>query len=177
MECRAPLVTSDINIGGFDWHITSVRNQDALLEASNDFEHFPFGLLLWESAVGLARHIAAHPGIVTGRTVLELGAGVGLTGILARSMGAAVWQTDHQKGALQLADHNAVQNGVAGIERFLADWRSWTHPGVYQVLIGADITYERDTHFYLEEIFRRNLAPGGAILLSDPGRPQSRNYV
>jgi predicted nicotinamide N-methyase len=177
IDCRAPLVTAEITAGGRVWRVTAVPNQDALLDAAGDFEHFPFGLLLWESAVGLARHIAAHPQIVTGRTVLELGAGVGLAGIVARSMADNVWQTDHQKGALQLAEHNAVQNGVTGIKRFLADWRSWTHRGTYDVLIGADITYERDMHFYLEEIFRNNLAPGGAILLSDPGRPQSLEFA
>jgi predicted nicotinamide N-methyase len=177
VECRAPLETSDITIGERDWQITAVASPDALLDSAEDFEHFPFGLMLWESSIGLARHLAARPDVVVGRSVLELGAGVGFTGIVVRSMRAAVWQTDHQKGALQLAHHNAVQNGVTGIECFQADWRSWTHTGRYDILIGADITYERATHFYLEEIFDRNLAPSGAILLSDPGRPQSLEFA
>jgi len=172
-----PLVTSGIPIGGRVWQITSVQNQDALLDASVDFEHFPFGLLLWESAVALARVISASSEMVAGRRALELGAGAGVTGMVAQALGASVRQTDHQKDALQLAEWNAVQNGVTGTQRFLADWRTWAHDEVYDVLLGADITYERPMHFYLEAIFNRCLAPGGAVLLSDPCRPQTMEFA
>ena len=172
-----PLVTTGICIGGSMWQVTAVQSQDALLDASNAFEHFPFGLLLWESAVGLASVLAADPNAAASRKVLELGAGVGLTGIVARSLGAVVSQTDHQKAALRLAERNAAQNCVPGIRRFLADWRSWTHNETYDLILGADITYERPLHFYLEAIFNRSLAPGGTILLSDPGRPQTLEFA
>jgi methyltransferase-like protein 23 len=172
-----PLVISEVPVGGRVWRITSVQNQDALLDSAEDLEHFPYGFLLWESAVALARHIADHPGIVEGRTVLELGAGVGLAGIVAQRAGGRVRQTDHQRGALQLAERNAADNGVIGARCFLADWRTWAHRETYDVIVGADITYERAMHYYLEQIFALNLAPGGTILLSDPGRPQSLEFA
>ncbi len=160
-----------------NWQITAVQNQDALLDSADDLEHFPYGFLLWESAVGLARYITSHPETVIGRSILELGAGVGVAGIVAQSLGAHVRQTDHQKGALQLCEYNAATNRVEGISRFLMDWRFWTHSDEYDVLIGADITYDRAMHFYLDEIFNRNLAPGGSVLLTDPGRPQSLEFA
>lgn len=177
VESQVPLVTTAISIGDRDWQITAVQNQDLLLDTAHELEHFPYGFLLWESAVGLARYLAANPSLVLNKRVLELGAGVGVAGIAAQAMGANVWQTDHQKGALQLASRNARQNGVGGIQQFLADWRSWQHHTRYDVLIGADITYEWGMHFYLERIFRENLAPGGTILLADPGRPQSLEFL
>lgn len=177
LDARVPLVSSPILIGDRVWNITAVQNQDALLDAANELEHFPYGFLLWESAVGLARYLTANRGRIERRSVLELGAGVGLAGLIAQSLGARVSQTDHQKGALTLARHNANQGGVAGIEQFLADWRTWTHRGRYDVILGADITYERAMHFYLEQIFQQNLAPGGVVVLSDPGRPQSLEFM
>ncbi|HLJ57287.1 MAG TPA: hypothetical protein VKT77_19780 [Chthonomonadaceae bacterium] len=172
-----PEETLDIAVGGRAWRITAVTDQDALLDSADDFEHFPFGLLLWDSAVGLARHFAGAPHLVAGRTVLELGCGVGLPGLVARAMGAAVCQTDHQGAALRLAEWNAAQNGSGPIERFAADWRAWTHRDRYDLLLGADITYNRPEHFHLEQIFRQNLAPGGSVLLSDPGRPQTLDFA
>jgi len=154
-----------------------VQNQDALLDAAVTLEHFPFGFLLWESAVALARRLAFDPELVAGKSVLELGAGVGLPGIVARAQGAEVRQTDHQAGALSLAQRNARQNGVTGIHTFLADWRDWTHEARYEVTLGADILYERTLHYDLERVFRRSLAPGGCLLLADPGRPQSLEFV
>jgi predicted nicotinamide N-methyase len=177
LTTKLPLVTTGIEIGGRHWAITAVQNQDALLDHAEDFENFPFGFLLWESAIGLARMLAANPALVAGRTVMELGAGVGVPGIVARSLGAQVWQTDHQPGALHVAQENARLNGVMGITQFPGDWRNWTHTTRYDVLLGADILYERDTHFYLERIFERCLAPGGQVLLADPGRPQAIECV
>jgi len=174
---KFPLVTAEVEVGTHVWKVTAVQNQDALLDGADELEHFPYGFLLWESAVGLARHLAAHPELVAGKTVLELGAGVGLPGLVARSLGAEVWQTDHQPGALSLLRINAADNGLPPPQTFLADWRSWNHPTRYDVVLGADILYERAMHFYLETLFPRCLAPNGTLLISDPGRPQALEFV
>lgn len=177
LRAQLPLVDADIAIGGRTWRVTAVADQDALLERAGELEHFPFGFLLWEAAVGLARGLAAHPERVAGKRVLELGAGVGLPGLVAQSLGATVWQTDHQAGALTLARHNALQNGLASPAQFLADWRLWSDTRRYDVILGADIMYERSMRFYLEPIFHTNLTPGGVLLLSDPGRPQALEFA
>ena len=174
---KFPLVTVEIAIGPHLWKVTAVQNQDALLDNAHDLEHFPFGFLLWESAIGLARHLAAHPALVAGKRVLELGAGVGLPGLVAASLGAEVWQTDHQPGALSLIRINAADNGLPPPHTFLADWRNWTRPDRYDVVLGADILYDRPMHFYLETLFPHCLAPSGTLLLSDPGRPQALEFV
>ncbi len=174
---KLPLVTTEVAVGDRRYQVTAVQNQDRLLDVAEEMEHFPYGFLLWESAVGLARFLAANPTLVAGKRVLELGTGVGLAGMAAQAMGAQVWQTDHQAGALALAQINAYQNGIMGLNRFLADWRTWTHKDRYDILLGADILYERAMHFYLESIFRANLAPHGKLLLSDPVRPQALEFV
>ena len=172
-----PLITTSIDIRGRDWQVTAVQSQDALLDDTEDLAQFPYGLLLWESSIGLARYIAENADLAEGKLVLEVGVGVGLPGLVASVHGAAVTQTDFQQAALLLAQGNARQNGVLGVDQFLADWRSWNHDDLYDVLLGADILYERSLHFYLDHIFATNLAPGGLLLLSDPGRPQSLEFA
>lgn len=172
-----PFVTAPIAMAGRVWQVTAVQNQNALLDVADSLEHFPYGFLLWESSVGLARHLAQAPEMLQGKRALELGAGVGVVGMIAQYLGAQVAQTDHQRGALQVARQNAAQNSIAGMRQFLADWRAWQHSERYDLILGADILYERAMHFYLERIFRANLAPGGTLLLSDPGRPQSLECV
>ena len=172
-----PLADTDIEIGGRTWTIRAVESEDALLRAGVDYERFPFGLLLWESAVGLARHLAAYPAKIKGRRVLELGAGAGLAGLAAQWLGASVWQTDHQPDALALAQINATHNGMGKMKHFLADWRHWTHTPRYPVILGADILYQRDMRPFLAEVFTAALEPGGTLLLSDPGRPQALEFI
>ena len=176
LEATYPLVTTPVLVGARAWDITCARDQDALLDFAEELEHFPYGFLLWDASVGLSRWLDDHPDCVAGKRVLELGAGVGLPGLVARSLGGQVWQTDHQTHALWLAQLNAWQNHIAGIATFEADWQRWTHRAHYDVLLGADIVYERQMHAYLEETLARALAPGGTLLLSDPGRQQATEF-
>jgi predicted nicotinamide N-methyase len=174
---QLPLETVDLAIGDQLWHVNAVQNQDALLDMADQLEHIPYGFLLWESAVALANLLVIQADQVRNKRVLELGAGVGLPGLVARSLGAEVWQTDHEPKALALAALNAWQNGITGLHHFLADWTDWTHTDCYDFLLGADILYERAMQPYLEGIFQQTLAPGGRLLLADPSRPQAFAFV
>lgn len=177
IAATVPLTDLEFELDGRVWHIAAVTNEDALLDAAMTMEYFPYGYLLWESAVGLARWFAAHGDVVRGKTVLELGAGAGFPGIVAQAQGARVVQTDHQQGALDLARWNGARNGVEGITRFLADWRVWNHAPRYDILTGADICYERAMHFHLEQVFRQALKPNGKLIVSDPVRPQAMEFA
>jgi len=177
LAARFPLETVLIPIAGRTWQITCVTDQDALLDGVNEVEHVPYGFLLWESALALAGWLADRPTLVTGKRVLELGAGVGLAGLMARHLGADVWQTDHHADVLLLAQENARQNAVVPPEQFIADWRNWKHAPQYDLILGADILYERAMHQHLAPIFHANLAPGGTVLLSDPSRPQALEII
>jgi methyltransferase-like protein 23 len=174
---QLPLVTVEVPLTGRLWRVLAVQNQDALLEVADQLAHIPYGFLLWESALALAQMLVDLGEELAGRRVLELGAGMGLPGLVARSLGAEVWQTDHEPYTLTLAATNATQNNVTGIHQFLADWRDWDHTGQYDLLLGADILYERAMHRHLEPIFRHNLAPTGRLLLTDPSRPQALDFV
>lgn len=173
LPVTVPLHTIPLTIGDRTWQITAVLDQDALLEVADELEYVPYGYLLWESAIGLGNYLWRKAEWLQGKQVLELGSGVGLPGLVAQSLGAQVWQTDHQPGALTLAAHNAKQNQVVGIQQFLGDWRRWDHDIQYDLLIGSDILYERAMHTWIEPIFSRNLASGGELILADPSRPQA----
>lgn len=174
---QLPLATLDVVVGSHPWQITCVRSRAGLATAGNHHEYDLYGFLLWESAVGLATQLTQQAAQVQSKEVLELGAGVGLPGLVARNLGAHVRQTDYQADALALAAWNAQQNGITGIETFLADWRAWRHPPRYDLILGADVLYDASLHFYLEAIFRKNLRPGGRLLLADPGRPQALDFA
>jgi methyltransferase-like protein 23 len=177
LAAQLPLELVDLAIGGRSWRVLTVRDQDALLDLADQLEHVPYGFLLWESAIALAELLTQHAEWVAGKRVLELGAGLGLPGLVARSLGAEVWQTDHEPHALALAQINATQNSVEGLRHFLADWTAWEHTVQYDLILGADILYERAMQPHLAPIFARNLAPGGRLLLADPSRPQALTFV
>lgn len=176
----APAAETAFRIGGRDWIFCAVPDANALLrqvETDIDLDTFPYGLLLWPSALALAERLAAEPSLVAGRRVLEIGAGVGLPGLAAQHLGASVTQTDYQDAPLMLARRNAARNGVTGIVYRTLDWRQPPALAPFDVVLASDVLYERDLHDALFALLPAVLAPGGLLLLSDPLRPQAVDFL
>lgn len=133
----------------------------------------PYGVSLWPGSLALGHEVASRPADFAGRTVLELGSGTGLPGIIAATQGARVVQTDHDAVVLDLCRRNGRRNNARGIEHRPTDWTAWDDAARYDWIIGADVLYHEDNHPHIRAIFAANLAPGGRVLVSDPFRPMS----
>lgn len=136
-------------------------------------DQLPYGLALWPAAIALAYEIASRASQFQTTSVLELGAGTGLPGIVAASLGARVIQTDRHPFALALCKRNGARNDLTNIEYRLTDWAAWDDDTRYDWILGSDILYGHTQHPHLRRIFQSNLAPTGKILLSDPFRQMS----
>lgn len=163
-----------LRLGGREW---TILHTGAVLSYADE-SHFlrelktrlPYGVVLWPAAIALAHDVASRAEAFRGKRVLELGAGTGLPGIVAASLGAHVRQTDRHDLAMWICRQNGERNRVQGIEHRMADWTEWNDAGRYDWIIGSDILYGDTMHPHLRRIFESNLAPGGRILLSDPFR-------
>lgn len=136
-------------------------------------DQLPYGLALWPAAIALAYEIASRASQFQTTSVLELGAGTGLPGIVAASLGARVVQTDRHPFALALCKRNGARNDLTNIEYRLTDWAAWDDDTRYDWILGSDILYGHTQHPHLRRIFQSNLTPTGKILLSDPFRQMS----
>lgn len=173
---RVDLFRHTIEAAKRTWQIDAVRDQNRLLDASDHFEAFPYGLLLWDSSMILADTLG-EMGTLEGRSVLELGAGVGLVGLVARHLGAEVMQTDYASEALALALRNAQLNAIEGITRRLADWTQWSMPGRFDFIVGSDILYDATAHAPIAAVLNANLAEDGIAVFTDPGRTATPLFV
>jgi predicted nicotinamide N-methyase len=131
----------------------------------------PYGIVLWPAAIALAHDLATRE--LRGLRVLELGAGTGLPGIVAASLGARVVQTDRQELVLHLSRQNAERNGIAMILHRIADWTAWEDADRYDLIIASDILYAAGLHAPLRHILETNLALGGRLVIGDPFRETS----
>jgi predicted nicotinamide N-methyase len=176
---RYPLVVQTLQAAGRRWELSCVTDQDALMEqvhTDEDLANFPFGMLLWASAEALASRLAQEPTLVAGKRVLELGAGVGFAGLVAAYLGAAqVVQTDYHPDCLALCRSNAALNGISNCTVRTGDWRAWPEELTgFDLVIGADILYERTLHPTLTALLPRL---GRKIVLADPLRPAALEFL
>lgn len=168
-----------INIGERIYTVLSVTNFDELYEqlVAKGLQHedvaderIPYWAELWPSAMGLATHLAKYPSLVTDKTVIEIGGGLGLPALVAASSGADVTSTDYLKDAVDFARKNAAINGIGNIHFKTFDWREADGHERFDVLLASDVAYERSQFGHLEKAFKYLVKPAGLILLSEPNR-------
>jgi predicted nicotinamide N-methyase len=173
-----PLHEFHLALNGREW---TILHTGVVLTQEDESEYLretrkklPYGVALWPSAIALAQELASRgPEAFEGKAVLELGAGTGLPGIIAASLGARVVQTDNQELALSVCRRNSEKNRLPNIEHRLVDWTEWEDTNRYDYILGSDILYGDTLHSYLRDIFTDCLAPGGRVLISDPFRSVS----
>jgi predicted nicotinamide N-methyase len=132
-------------------------------------ERLPYWADLWPSARVLAGTLLAETG--QGRTLLEMGCGLGLATVAAMASGFAVTATDYYEDALHVTRGNAQRNLGHEPAVRMVNWRHWPDDlGTFDVVIAADVLYEKEYATLVGDCMVRALAPHGEIIVADPGR-------
>ena len=130
----------------------------------------PFWATVWPAAAVLARAVLDDVVQVRGRRVLEIGCGGAVAAIAAARAGAsAVEANDIDAVALYVASRNAAANSVALQLTALDHSRA---PAIEaDVVLAADLFYEREVSERLLERLQVLRRHGGEVFVADGGRP------
>ena len=183
-----------LQFGAFTIDLTVINNLDALFEALVNKgsthpdvvdERIPYWADLWASAIGLSHYLVDNQHLVKDKRVLEIGCGLGLPAIVAGKIGAAkVTVTDYLPEALDFARLNWAQNvALENAEFMLLDWRNIpaefknrTPQYKADVLLAADVAYEKRAFEPLLNAFNDLIKPDGKIIIAEPNRFISKDF-
>lgn len=141
------------------------RYVDQLADQAGDGPlELPFWAKLWPASVLLA-YYAKRFQPKPGQRALEMGAGVGLTGLVAASKGYDTVISDIETDALIFSRANILKNGLenkASVARvdFGADKERDTLTDRFDLILGAEVLYIEDTYRPLTKFIGRHLATG-----------------
>jgi predicted nicotinamide N-methyase len=173
------LVEEIVPLARGELRVLRPRDSEELLD-EHAFEHeefLPYWAELWPSGVALARDVSARS--LRGARTLELGCGLGLPSIAAALAGGRVLATDWAPDGIAMAARNAARSG-ASLETLVCDW---AHPepllarAPWDLVLAADVLYERRNVDTLTELLPRLIDARGEILLADPGRVVAEGFL
>lgn len=162
-------------------HLTLLRVKDlerwvdrnALL--CDEAEEPPYWAHLWTGARTLAQYVAERLDCCN-KKILDLGCGLGLTGIVAALKGGAVTFADKEPDALAFATANAQRNGCLLYEARVLDFTREELDQQFSLILGAEILYDRAAFPSLVTFLIHHLAPGGSAVLADAKRTNTTDF-
>jgi predicted nicotinamide N-methyase len=191
---RYPTVSESLDFGAVKLKFVRIADPDRVLDdvaAEEDRREkfgaaadattlsLPYWAELWESALALALSMCqagAQHFLAPTSNVMDLGCGMGLAGCVAARLGANVLFADLEPLALLFARLNSLPD-FARVRTRRLNWQTDRLTETFDLILGADILYERAQWPFLEPFWRAHLAAGGMVLLGEPGRQTGDEFV
>jgi predicted nicotinamide N-methyase len=145
---------------------------------------WPLFGLLWPSGLQMAERMAQRP--VTAERILEIGCGLGLSSLVAHRRGANVTASDCHPLSHAFLDENTRLNGLPPMAYRHGLWGTAAlrgdglpvltsaHDagvsGLFDLIVGSDILYERDDEGTLASFINAHAAAASEIWVVDPNR-------
>lgn len=178
LRARFDVVEADVPVADEPTLLLRPASADALISEA-DFavdERLPYWADVWPASVALATHVRGMSG--TGRSLLELGCGLGVVATAATRAGFAVLATDYYEDALRFAELNVQRNTGRALAARHLDWRALPDDlPTFDVIVASDVLYELQHADLVSAILARALRRDGEAWIADPGRLASGPFL
>lgn len=138
---------------------------NAWLASEGHDEVPPYWAYAWAGGAALVLYLQDHPETVTGKSVLDFGAGSGVGGIAALKAGATrAWAMESDPVARIALELNAEANGQTLLP--------WTAPGLpdVDIVLAGDVFYSSEIVAETLPVLKALAARGARVLVGDPFR-------
>ena len=153
--------------------LDQIVDGQALLRGTAGVEP-PYWALVWIGARAIAGRVLTQP--PHGR-VLDLGCGLGMSGLVAARSAAEVVFADYAPAALEFVQASIEHNHLANAQVRLCDFTRDDCGGPYDWILAADVVYDTASYQSLVEFLDLHLAARGTLLLTETLRADARDVI
>jgi predicted nicotinamide N-methyase len=168
IRAKYKLTFDKLKVKGHTIRLLKVADIEEFLDGKDPFadvSEFPFWVKLWEAAMILSYALASLPD-PKGKTLLEIGAGLGAPGITAAACGFDVTLTDYEDIIMDFQKVSVAASGLSNVHCAHLDWLKPPEMEPFDVLTAAEVLFREEFFDPLLDVFRRYLKPGGTIYLA-----------
>ena len=169
------LTFDKLKVQGKSIRLLKVADIEEFLGGKDPFANvteFPFWVKLWEAAMILSYVLASLPE-PRGKTLLEIGAGLGAPGITAAACGFDVTLSDYEDIIMDFQKVSVAASGLSNVKCVHLDWLQPPEMKPFDVLAAAEVLFREEFFDPLLAVFRKYLKPGGSIYLAHDARRKS----
>lgn len=178
------VIFEEVSIGELKLKILQIKDMPAYIDKlvakakPGKTVELPLWAKIWPSCLFLGLYLQ-HAKLADVDSVLELGAGVAVIGIVAAKMGHAVTVTDIEDDALLFARINALANDVADkVTTVKADFTKDSLDVRFGYIIGCEVLYNESTYKKVAGFVDKHLAEGpeAEVLLAMDKKRQAQEF-
>jgi predicted nicotinamide N-methyase len=168
IKAKYKLTFDRLKVGDKTLRLLKIADIEEILDGKDPFANvseFPFWVKLWEAAMVLAYVMSSLPE-PKGKTVLELGAGLGAPGLAAAAAGFDVTISDYEEIIMDFQRVSAAASGIHNVTFTHLDWMNPPEIAPFDILTGAEILFREEFFQPLLNVFKKYLKPDGFIYLA-----------
>lgn len=165
----------DLSVGGRPFRFHVPHAIERFIDHDDPLHNFPLWSKIWEASLLLASKMAART--VSGdERLIELGAGLGVAGLVAAAFGHNVTITEYDPHALAFLEANRQENQCLDACVRRLDWNRLDLDERFDVIFGSELIYKESDFEAMRTLFQKLLTPGGEILLSGEIRQTNKAF-
>ncbi|MBA2745552.1 MAG: methyltransferase domain-containing protein [Flavisolibacter sp.] len=138
---------------------------------------FPYWSKIWDSAIALSQFIDEHEVMFRKKSIVEIGAGIGLPSFAAATLADKIIVSDQSFEAVELQKKNIVFLGSNNVHAQQMDWRNIPSGIVADIWLFSDVNYDPGAFPELYKLFQHILANGSTIILATPQRLAAKDFI
>lgn len=154
----------DLTIRGRKFYYFLPRSIEPFIDINFPLKDFPLWAKVWPSSMVLADFMASQP-VDPEKRILEIGAGIGISGIAASAFGHNITITEYNTDAMEFARANAFINGFPDIPVVPMNWTKPQSTGRYDMIIGSEVIFREEDFAPIQKLFQSVLKHDGEIIL------------
>ncbi|HEY6898739.1 MAG TPA: methyltransferase domain-containing protein [Rhodocyclaceae bacterium] len=171
-----------VRVGGVDFTIRSLLDLQQFSDPEGAAGRAGFSAAnwslfghIWPSSRVLA--LAMQTRVLAGKRVLELGAGLALSSLVIQRRLGDVTASDAHPLAPAFLNENLSLNGLLAMNYQVGSWADEDcGMGLFDLIIGSDVLYERSHPAQLVAFIARHSAPTADVLIVDPDRENRARF-